>query len=82
VEVFADEALADSICAELESRNATIDTIDRDLPRGIAVRAFVTADDLRGFGERFDAFATGTATYTTRFSHYAGRGERDAGARS
>jgi hypothetical protein len=82
VEVFADESLVDVICAELESRSATIDAIDRDLPKGVAVRAFVMADDLRGFGERFEAFSSGAATYTTHFSHYAGRGERAAGPRS
>jgi 2-C-methyl-D-erythritol 4-phosphate cytidylyltransferase len=81
VEVFADANLVDVICAELEARGATIDGVERDLPRGAAVRAFVPAENLRGFGERFEGFADGSATYVTRFSHYAGRGEQTAGAR-
>jgi 2-C-methyl-D-erythritol 4-phosphate cytidylyltransferase len=75
VEVFADDALVDAIQSELESRGATIDAVDRDLPTGAIVRAFVAANALRGFGARFEAFAEGTATFTTRFSHYAGKGE-------
>jgi 2-C-methyl-D-erythritol 4-phosphate cytidylyltransferase len=75
VEVFAESLLADAICTELESRGATIDAVDRDLPQGIAVRAFVPAEGLRGFGERFEAFAVGKAMFTARFSHYVGGGE-------
>jgi 2-C-methyl-D-erythritol 4-phosphate cytidylyltransferase len=69
VEVFADDALADAIARELESRGATIDGIDRDLPRGIAVRAFISAERFHGFTERFEAFGDGTATCTARFAH-------------
>ncbi len=75
VEVFADDALVEAIERELGSRGATIDAVDRDLPQGAIVRAYVSANALRGFGSRFEAFADGTATFTTRFSHYAGRGE-------
>lgn len=75
VEVFADDALVGAIERELESRGARIDGVERDLPAGVAVRAFVPAERLRGFGERFEAFADGTATFTTRFSHFAGRDE-------
>ncbi len=75
VEVFADDALVEPIERELESRGATIDAVDRDLPSGAIVRAYVASSALRGFGSRFEAFADGTATFTTRFSHYAGRGE-------
>ena len=75
VEVFADDALVEAIERELGSRGATIDAVDRDLPRGAIVRAYVASNALRGFGSRFEAFADGTATFTTRFSHYAGRGE-------
>lgn len=75
VEVFADDALVGAIERELESRGARIDAVDRDLPQGVAVRAFVPAERLRGFGARFEAFADGTATFTARFSHYAGRAE-------
>ncbi len=75
IEVFADDALVEAIERELESRGATIDAIDRDLPRGAIVRAYVSSNALRGFGSRFEAFGDGTATFTTRFSHYGGRGE-------
>ncbi len=75
VEVFADDALVGAIERELQSRGARIDAVERDLPRGAVVRAYVTSSALRGFGSRFEAFADGTATFTTRFSHYAGRGE-------
>jgi len=68
VEVFADDALADAICAELESRGGSIDAIERDLPSGIAVRARVPAQGLRGFGSRFEAFSDGSATFTARAS--------------
>jgi hypothetical protein len=81
IEVFADDALVDAIQRELESRGARIDGVDRDLPAGVAVRAFVPAEQLRGFPQRFEAFADGTATFTTRFSHYAGR-EENAGVQS
>ncbi len=75
VEVFADDALVGAIERELQSRGATIDAVERDLPTGTVVRAYVASKALRGFGSRFEAFADGTATFTTRFSHYAGRGE-------
>ena len=75
IEVFADDALVDAIRRELEERGARIDGVDRDLPSGVAVRAFVPAERLRGFAQRFEAFADGSATFTTRFSHYAGRDE-------
>ena len=78
IEVFADDALVGAIEKELESRGGRIDGVDRDLPAGIAVRAFVPAERLRGFAQRFEAFADGTATFTTRFSHYAGREETSA----
>ena len=75
IEVFADDALVDAISRELEERGARIDGVDRDLPSGVAVRAFVPAERLRGFAQRFEAFGDGSATFTTRFSHYAGRDE-------
>ncbi|MDE2480962.1 MAG: 2-C-methyl-D-erythritol 4-phosphate cytidylyltransferase [bacterium] len=79
VEVFADESLVAAIEREFEARGARIDAVERDLPQGVTVRAFVRAESLRGFSERFEAFADGSATFTTRFSHYAGASE--AGAR-
>jgi 2-C-methyl-D-erythritol 4-phosphate cytidylyltransferase len=78
VEVFADDALVLAIENELEMRGATIDAVERDLPSAAVVRAHISAGALRGFGSRFEAFADGTATFITRFSHYAGRGEARA----
>jgi len=75
VEVFVHENLIDAVCGELETRGGTIDAVERDLPTGAAVRAFVRAEAFEGFGERFEAFATGDGTYTTHFSHYAGKAE-------
>ena len=66
VEVFADDALVEAIERELEARGARIDGVDRDLPQGIAVRAFVPSEGLRGFSDRFEAFAQGSATWTVR----------------
>lgn len=66
VEVFAADALVEAIERELESRGARIDAVDRDLPQGIAVRAFVPCEGLRGFSDRFEAFADGSATWTVR----------------
>lgn len=75
VEVFVHENLVDAVCTELESRGGTIDAVERDLPTGAAVRAFVRAESFEGFEERFEAFATGEGTFTTHFSHYAGKAE-------
>jgi len=73
VEVFADDTLADALCSEFEARGGTIDGVDRDLPTGIAVRAYIGSGAFAGFGERFEAIARGDATFTTRFSHWAER---------
>lgn len=78
LEIFAPEALLGAIERELGARGATIDGVERDLPSGVAVRAYVPASGLRGFADRFEAFADGSATFTTHFSHYAGRGEGPA----
>ncbi|HVS45136.1 MAG TPA: 2-C-methyl-D-erythritol 4-phosphate cytidylyltransferase [Verrucomicrobiae bacterium] len=79
VEVFVDATLVDAICVELESRGGRIDSVERDLPSGAAVRAYVAGSAMRGFGDCFEAFGDGRATFTAHFSHYAGRGERDSG---
>ena len=79
VEVFTNEHLIEAVCGELERRGGTIDGIDRDLPSGVAIRAYVGGDEFEGFGARFESSATGELTYTTRFSHYAGRAEQSAG---
>lgn len=73
LEVFGDENLVEAFERELEARGGKIDGVDRDLPAGAIVRAYVPSDALHGFAERFEAFANGTATFTTRFSHYGER---------
>ncbi|MBV8116637.1 MAG: 2-C-methyl-D-erythritol 4-phosphate cytidylyltransferase [Candidatus Eremiobacteraeota bacterium] len=73
VEVFADEALADALCTEFERRGGTVDGVDRDLPSGVAVRAYIASQAFAGFGQRFESIQTGDATFTTRFSHWAER---------
>lgn len=75
VEVFVDANLVDAVCREIEVRGGTVDAIDRDLPSAAAVRAYVRESAFHGFGERFEAFATGAGTFTTRFSHYGGKAE-------
>lgn len=80
LEVFTEDALVDAFERELEARGAQIDGVDRDLPQGVIVRAYVPSDALHGFPERFEAFANGTATFTTRFSHYTGAGMRQGEA--
>jgi 2-C-methyl-D-erythritol 4-phosphate cytidylyltransferase len=75
VEIFTDANLIDAVCTEIESRGGTVDGLDRDLPSGVAIRAYVAAEHFEGFGERFEAIGDGSMTFTTRFSHYAGRTE-------
>ncbi|MGZ3496175.1 MAG: 2-C-methyl-D-erythritol 4-phosphate cytidylyltransferase [Vulcanimicrobiaceae bacterium] len=75
VEIFTDENLIDAVCGEIEARGGTVDGVDRDMPRGVAIRAYVAAEAFEGFGGRFEAVGDGSMTFTTRFSHYAGRTE-------
>jgi 2-C-methyl-D-erythritol 4-phosphate cytidylyltransferase len=74
VEVFSDESLVDAVCTEFTARGGTIDAVDRDLPQGVVVRAYVASEKFEGFGERFESIASGDATFTTRFSHWGARG--------
>ncbi len=71
VEVFADEALTAELCEEFERRGGTIDGVERDLPQGVGVRAYISSRAFEGFWERVEAVAQGRATFTTRFSHWA-----------
>lgn len=73
VEIFAHENLVDAVCAEIVARGGTIDGVERELPLGAAVRAFIEARSFEGFGERFEAVADGSMTFTTKFSHYRPR---------
>ena len=78
VEVFIDENLVDAVCTEIEARNGTVDGIDRDLPAGVAIRAYIASDKLAGFGERFEAITSGQAMFTTHFSHFAARASHES----
>ena len=64
VEVFSRLDLVDAVCRELERRGGHIDGIERDLPRGVAVRAYIEADRLRDFETSFVPLADGSATLT------------------
>ncbi len=77
VEVFIDENLVDAVCGEIEARGGNVDGVDRDLPTGAAVRAYVSSEKLSGFGERFEAITSGQAIFTTHFSHFAPRSSRE-----
>ncbi|GAC1388971.1 MAG: hypothetical protein NVSMB31_04100 [Vulcanimicrobiaceae bacterium] len=72
-EVFIDESLIDAVCTEIEKRGGTVDGIDRDLPNGVAIRAYIASHKLAGFGERFESISSGQAIFTTHFSHFAER---------
>lgn len=73
LEMFIDENLVDAACREIEARGGKVDGVDRDLPDGVAIRAYVASSKLAGFGERFEAVSTGAAMFTTHFSHFADR---------
>lgn len=77
LELFIDENLVDAACGEIEARGGKVDGIDRDLPDGVAIRAYIASSKLAGFGERFEAVSTGTAMFTTHFSHFADRSSRE-----
>lgn len=73
VECFVDPAAVDAVLTELESRGARIDGVDRDLPTAVAIRAYVGAAALRGFGLRLHALAGEDALFTTHLSHVEAR---------
>ena len=77
IEVFIDESLIDAVCKEIEVRGGTVDGIDRDLPAGVAIRAYISSDKLAGFGERFESITSGQAMFTTHFSHFAERSSHE-----
>ena len=68
VECFVESRAVDNVLAELESRHARIDGIDRDLPAAVANRAHVNAENLRGFGRRLHALAGEDAIFTSHVS--------------
>jgi 2-C-methyl-D-erythritol 4-phosphate cytidylyltransferase len=73
VEAYVDGRAALEVARELESRRGRVDAIDRDLPSAVVVRAYVPADDLHGFGDRFAALAGDDAIFTAHHAHYAPR---------
>jgi len=73
IECFVDPRSVDDVLAELESRAARIDGVDRDLPNAVAIRAYAGAEALRGFGRRLHALAGEDALFTTHLSHVVQR---------
>jgi 2-C-methyl-D-erythritol 4-phosphate cytidylyltransferase len=73
VECFVEARSVDAVTAELESRSARIDAVERDLPNAVAIRAFAGSGALRGFGRRLHALAGEDALFTTHLSHVVQR---------
>jgi 2-C-methyl-D-erythritol 4-phosphate cytidylyltransferase len=73
VECFVEPRSVEAVLAELESRTARIDGVDRDLPNAVAIRAYAGSDSLRGFGRRLHALAGEDALFTTHLSHVVPR---------
>lgn len=71
IECFVNERAVDAVVSEIESRAGRIDAIDRDLPAAVAIRAYVTSEQLRGFGRRLHALAGEDALFTTHLSQLA-----------
>jgi hypothetical protein len=69
IECFVDGRAVDAVLTELEARFARVDGVDRDLPNAVAIRAYATADALRGFGLKLHALAGEDAMFTTHLSH-------------
>ncbi len=66
------DALA-AILAEIEACDGDVDGIDRDLPRSVAVRAYLRASSLERFHRHFAEIVGDQGTFTTRFSHAMAR---------
>lgn len=64
IEVFAGLEHVDQICRAIESHGGRVDAVERDLPRGGVVRAYLDADRLRDFESSFVPLADGSATIT------------------
>jgi len=73
VECYVEPRSVDAVLAELESRSARIDGVERDLPNAVAIRAYAGSDALRGFGRRLHALAGEDALFTTHLSHVVPR---------
>lgn len=64
VEIFAGLEYVDQICREIEAHGGRVDAIERDLPRGGVVRAYLDPDRLRDFERSVVPLADGSATIT------------------
>lgn len=73
IECFVPERAIEDVLHELEARKARVDAIDRDLPGASAIRAYVSPENLRGFGRRLHELAGEEALFTTHVSHVAAR---------
>jgi len=73
LEAFVPETSVEELCAEIEQHAGKVDGIDRDLPSGVAVRAYIASEKLRDFAANFDRIAGRAAAYTTHFAHFAPR---------
>jgi len=68
VEVFASLEHVDAICRAIEAHAGRVDAIERDLPRGAVVRAYIDAARLHDFESSFVPLAEGSATITVHNS--------------
>jgi 2-C-methyl-D-erythritol 4-phosphate cytidylyltransferase len=73
IEAFVPRDAVEPVTRELEARRGRVDAVDRDLPEAVVVRAYVPADDLHGFGDRFAALAGEDAVFTAHHAHFAPR---------
>jgi 2-C-methyl-D-erythritol 4-phosphate cytidylyltransferase len=73
VECYVEPGAVDAVLLELETREARVDEIDRDLPSATIIRAYATNGALRGFGARLNTLAGADALYTAHLSHHAPR---------
>ncbi|MBV8726216.1 MAG: 2-C-methyl-D-erythritol 4-phosphate cytidylyltransferase [Candidatus Eremiobacteraeota bacterium] len=73
LEAFVAEDSVEAVCAEIERQEGKVDGIDRDLPAGVVIRAYVPSERVAAFAEDFEGVAGPKATYTTRFAHFAPR---------
>jgi 2-C-methyl-D-erythritol 4-phosphate cytidylyltransferase len=64
VEIFGSLGIIETVCHEIEALGGRVDAIERELPRGAAVRAYMKSDRLREFEASFVPLAEGTATLT------------------
>ncbi len=68
VECFVAARAVDDVLAELESRAARVDGVERELPAAVAIRAHASTTALRGFGVRLHALAGEDALFTTHLT--------------